>query len=225
MTVSPQVGGSQSTVDSSNAGEIACKSMMETLQTLLRTPLPAMTGSRPQKMKKVARRRAGQPPTPWPLVGALFGLYSVVGLLLSVPLPPYWLWAPAVVGTLLLVLGLNPSSGGDRTSWQGAFFSGLMTYVGGLLLAIALAIAVNYIGGDNIDDIGFVAALVWLAFFILLAVILTAAAAILNALAGERMSWSMAYSSRLMVLLGSSLGGIALGGVIGFSMATLSRVG
>ncbi len=184
-----------------------------------------MTGSRPKpsSAKTVARpaapRAAGvrrypatMPSISWMTGGALFGLYLLIGLLLSVPSPPLWTWIPAVVGTGLLAIGLNR----PMVSGQDGERVGLLTYVGAFLLVVALAIAANYIGGKAFENIGFFVAILGLAVLTLLSVAIAAAAAIISAQTGASLMQTMDYKRSMTILLSSCFCGSLLGGVVGF---------
>ena len=82
---------------------------------------------------------------PWLSIGILFILYVLIGLMLSVPAPPYWVWIPAVLGSLMLVVGLTRPLVPTKPSGR----SGLLTYLGGLMLVVPLAVAANYVGSEQ----------------------------------------------------------------------------
>jgi hypothetical protein len=182
-----------------------------------------MTRSSPKPPVKEAPRPTGirrypmnTSSLPWATVGALFGIYVVIGLLLSLPAPPFWTWIPAVVGTGLLAIGLNrpmaPGNSDDRV--------GLLAYVGAFLLVVALAIAANYIGdGQGFNDIRFFVALFGLAVLTLLSVALTAAAAVVSAQTGASLMQTMNYKSSMTVLMSTCFCGAFLGGLGGFLVA------
>jgi len=158
---------------------------------------------------------------PWALIGVLFSIYVVIGLVLSVPAPPYWVWGPAILGALILVFGLNrPAQSVGRRKIDPA---GMLTYLGGLLLVVPLSVAANYIGGKSLDGVSFSVALFGLAGFTLLAVVLTAAAGILSAQTGARLSALMAHGRSLGIVMSICIFGLALGGLLGFSVLLVSR--
>ncbi len=178
-----------------------------------------MTGSSPQPAPKqprtVKRRRTNQSSLPVTAMAALFGVYLLIGLLLSFPMPPIWVWVPAVVGIILLTIGLNRPAG-DASAKVGLF-----AYIGALLLVIALAIAANYIGGqDSLDGVGFFQAIFGLAALTILAVALAAGAAITSAQAGASLMRTKDYSGSLTIVISTSLLATCLGGLIGFVIAT-----
>ncbi len=163
---------------------------------------------------------------PWMTVGALFVIYVLIGLLLSVPAPPFWIWIPAVVGTVLLILGLNRpmavSSVAGKSVGKSTDRVGLLTYVGALLLVVALAIAANYIGGgQSFDNIRFFVAIFGLAVLTLLSIALTAAAAIISAQTGASLMQTMNYKRSMTILMSACFGGIFIGGLAGFLTVAL----
>lgn len=173
-----------------------------------------MTGSSPRPPRRVKRRRSSRPVLPLALIGALFVIYVLIGLLLSIPAPPIWVWVPAIVGTVLMSLGLNRPV---AAIGQGRDPVGLFAYVGALFLVVALAIATNYIGGgQSFDNIRFFVGLLALALLTLLAIVLTAAAAVVNAQAGEQLRRTMDYNRSLTTVIGTCLAGTCMGGLAGF---------
>ncbi|MEO1619927.1 MAG: hypothetical protein AAFU53_02720 [Cyanobacteria bacterium J06632_3] len=157
--------------------------------------------------------------TPWPLVAVLFVLYAVMGLLMSIPQPPFWVWIAAIVAIPLLTLGLNRpvNLSGKRD------FGSLMAYLGGLILAVALAVAANYIGREqNLDDIRFFTAIFALAALTFGVVFLIAIAAIVSTKAGDRFMATTNYARSITTLMGVCFLGLCLGGVVGFSLNTIS---
>ena len=176
------------------------------------SPKPSSKPS-PRKPVSVRRYPANTPLIPWVTVGALFGIYVVIGLLLSLPAPPFWTWIPAVVGTVLMSLGLNrPMATGNSSDRVG-----LLTYVGAFLLVVAIAIGANYIGGGKgFDDIRFFAAIFGLAALTLLSVALAAAAAIVSAQTGASLMQSMDYKRSMTIVLSTCLLGAVVGGLTGF---------
>ncbi len=178
-----------------------------------------MTGPNPKPARRANRRRVIKSSVPWPLVSGLFLIYLLVGLLLSAPAPPFWTWIIIAIAIPLFTVGLtrpiDPNQLPKRT--------GLTTYLGGFLLAIALSIALNYVGSEqSFDDTGFFVAVLMLGVLTLLAVGLCIAAAIFSTLAGERLLQTMTYKSSLSVLLGTAFGGICVGGLVGLLALTMA---
>lgn len=171
----------------------------------------------PQPAPRANRRRVVKPAAPWPLVSGLFLIYLLAGLLLSAPAPPFWTWIIIAIAIPLLTVGLTHPLALDQPPKR----TGLTTYLGGFLLAIALSIALNYIGSEqSFDETGFFVAVLTLGVLTLLAVGLCIAAAIFSTLAGERLLQTRTYPSSLSVLLGTAFGGICAGGIIGLLALT-----
>ncbi len=176
-----------------------------------------MAGSSPNPPRLARRRRAAKPLMPWVLIGILFLLYVLMGLLLSVPAPPYWIWVLVALAIPLVAVGLSPL---DLSADSAR--SRLLIYPGALLLVVALAIAANYIGGDQaFDNISFLVALLGLVVLTLLAIMLAAAAVIVSDQISDRLIRIMDYQQRLIVLIGTGFAGAGLGGLIGFLSKTL----
>lgn len=122
----------------------------------------------------------------------------------------------------MLVVGLvrpvaiagNPSKGG----WVGYG----LTYVGALVMVIALAVAANYIGSEEaVESVRFFAAIFILAVLTLMVIVLTAAAAIVSAQVGSRLMSQGSYQRSLTITITTSFFGLCLGGLAGFGLATL----
>lgn len=176
-----------------------------------------MAGSSPNPPRPARRRRAAKPLMPWVLISILFLLYVLMGLLLSVPAPPYWIWGLVVLSIPLIAVGLSqPALGQPALSQQSARLR-LLTYPGALLLVVALAIAANYIGSNqDFDNVRFFVALLGLVVLTLLAVMLTAAAVVVSAQIGDKLMRIVDYRKRLTVLMGTGFVGVGVGGLAGF---------
>ncbi|MGI8934744.1 MAG: hypothetical protein ACR2FS_11785 [Phormidesmis sp.] len=181
-----------------------------------------MAGSSPNPPRPARRRRAAKPLMPWALISILFLLYVLMGLLLSVPAPPYWIWVLVVLGIPLIAVGLSqPALSQSALSQQSARLR-LLTYPGALLLVVALAIAANYIGSNqDFDNVRFFVALLGLVVLTLLAVMLTAAAVVVSAQIGDKLIRIVDYRQRLTVLMGAGFVGVGVGGLAGFLSKTL----
>ncbi|WP_121969749.1 hypothetical protein [Leptolyngbya sp. BC1307] len=181
-----------------------------------------MAGSSPNPPRPARRRRAAKPLMPWVLISILFLLYVLMGLLLSVPAPPYWIWVLVVLGIPLIAVGLSqPALSQSALSQQSARLR-LLTYPGALLLVVALAIAANYIGSNqDFDNVRFFVALLGLVVLTLLAVMLTAAAVVVSAQIGDKLIRIVDYRQRLTVLMGAGFVGVGVGGLAGFLSKTL----
>ena len=139
--------------------------------------------------------------------------------MIALPSSPYWVWIATIVAIPLLVLGVNrpslPSGKTDR--------GGLMAYLGGLIMAIALAVAANYIGNESsVDDVAFFTAIAALAGLTILAVVLTVAAAVASAATGASLMTKAAYSRSVIMVMTVSFLGLCVGGVSGLFVTTLN---
>ena len=146
-------------------------------------------------------------------------LYLLVGLLIAAPQPPIWTWGFVILAIPLLSIGLiRPMAPGQPNGR-----AGLLIYPGGFLLAIALSIALNYIGtGESFDNTGFFAAILILIALTLLAVGLAAATAIVSALTSEQLLQVMDYKPGLSVLLGTCFSGTVAGAIAGILALSLT---
>ncbi|MGD1864449.1 MAG: hypothetical protein ACFB0D_07835 [Phormidesmis sp.] len=191
-----------------------------------------MNGSRPksQKPNPSGNLSGGKPPTPrkprrvksstpWAAMSILFAVYALIGMLMSIPMPPYWVWIVGALAIPMLALGFNrPVVTAGKSD-----FGGLMAYLGGLMMAIALAVSINYIGSENsYDDVPFFTAIAVLGALTLLAVFLTAIAAILNAQAGTRLMTKAGYGRSVGMVMTTSFMGLSVGGVIGLAVLTMT---
>ncbi|MEM6867523.1 MAG: hypothetical protein AAF528_04000 [Cyanobacteria bacterium P01_C01_bin.121] len=187
-----------------------------------------MNGSRPKsprpkpsrgKPPKLPKPRRSKPSAPWVSMVVLFMVYTVMGLVMSIPTPPYWVWIAIAFSIPLIVLGFNRpvmiSGKKDR--------GGLMAYLGGLIMVIALAVSINYFGSENtFDDVRFFNAIAVLGALTLGAVLLTAIAAITSALAGTRLMPTTGYGRSISMVITTSFMGLCVGGVAGLAVTTLT---
>lgn len=181
-----------------------------------KSPRPNASGAKPPKQRKPRRVKSS---TPWAVMGMLFVVYTVMGLLMSIPMPPYWVWIVIALAIPLLVLGFNrPVVAGGKTDR-----GGLMAYVGGFMMSIALAVSANYIGSENsFDDVPFLTAVLGLAALTLLAVFLTAVASIISAQAGSQLMTKAGYGRSVSMVMTTSFMGLCVGGVVGLAIITLT---
>jgi len=182
-------------------------------------PKPPQFSPQPPKKRPPVRRRPVSMSTPWLLIGTLFIICVLMGLLLSIPQPPFWVWIATVLAMPIMVFGLirpvNISGKRDR--------GGLFAYLGALVMVVALAVAANYIGsGEAVESVRFFSAIFILAALTLAVVLLTAAAAIVSAQLGARLMSQGGYSRSLTITMSTCLFGLCLGGLSGFWITTLS---
>ena len=183
-----------------------------------------MNGSNPKQPKftppaQGKRRRVVKLGTPWALITTLFVVYILIGLLLSMPEPPFWVWITSLIAIPLLIFGCNRplNISGKRD------FGWILAYLGALLMAVTLAVAVNYIGSDqSFETVRFFTAIAALAGLTLGVVILTGIAAIVGTAAGRRLLSQGGYARSMTVLMSTCFFGICLGGLIGLAVTTLN---
>jgi hypothetical protein len=185
-------------------------------RTPVRTPVRTPASSDNRKAKRRRENKPLLPSMPWALVGTLGILYVLIGLLLSAPMPPFWVWILALLGTPLLVVGLNR----PNTPQVSERFE-LLAYVGAFLLVVALAVAANFTGSDQSDTPLLVALLSFL-LLTLLCVALTAAVAVMSALSGEKLMQMMDYRPSISLLMGTCLVGLAMGALAGLATVVLT---
>ena len=141
---------------------------------------------------------------------------------MSWPSPPYWVWIAVTIAIPLLTLGVNrPVVVAGKTDRGGLF-----AYLGGLIMAVTLAVCANYIGSENsFEDVRFFTAIAGLGALCLLAVFLSAIAAIASASAGTKLMSHMTYGRSVATVVMISFLGLFVGGVVGLFALTLSTVG
>ncbi|MEL6471798.1 MAG: hypothetical protein AAFQ74_18890 [Cyanobacteria bacterium J06623_4] len=156
---------------------------------------------------------------PWLMMVVLFVIHLLMGLLLSAPQPPYWVWIAALVAVPMMVFGFNRPI---RVS--GKFDpGGLMAYAGGLLMVVALAIAANYIGSEqSFESVRFFTAIFGLAALTLMVVFLTAGAAIVSAQVGAQLTSKNGYQKSMMIVLSLCFLGLCFGGLGGLAIISLT---
>lgn len=139
------------------------------------------------------------------------------------PEPPPWVWLAVAIAIPLLAVGLTPTSSPEsRNPGSKRQKTGLFSYLGGLLLVVALSVSTNYIGSDqNFDEVGFITAVVAVGLLTLLAVLLAGIAAFVMAGSGARLIVSGGYWRSVTVLIVTCLTGLCIGGLAGLSLVGL----
>ena len=183
--------------------------------------LPNSKSPRSKPPKAVKRRRRSQSLMPWTQLVVLCLLYVGIGLLLSMPEPPAWVWLVTVIAVPLQAMGLTPFSPSKNLTKNSKRkrAADMLSYLGGLLLVIALSVAANYIGSNqNLDEFGVSSALIGLGLLTLLAVILTAASALAIAQVGSPLMIGAQYWRSVTIVIVTSLVGLCVGGITGLSL-------
>ncbi|MEL7071559.1 MAG: hypothetical protein AAGN15_23325 [Cyanobacteria bacterium J06581_3] len=184
-------------------------------------PPPRARRPKPPKPPKASGKRRRPSTVPVLSLGILFMVYLAMGLLMSVPSPPYWVWIAVAIAIPLLTLGVNrPIVIAGKRDW-----GGLLAYPGGLVMVVALAVCANYIASENsFEDVRFFTAIAGLAGLCLLAVLLSAIAAITSASAGTRLMNRSSYGRSVTTVLLISFLGLFVGGLMGLFVLTLGVV-
>ncbi len=172
----------------------------------------------PQPPRAVRRRHPVKAPTPWTQLVLLCLLYVGIGLILSVPEPPALVWLVIAIAIPLLAMGVTPAFSPVKENHR----TGLLSYLGGLLLAVALSVGINYIGSDqSFDNIGFSAAVLGLGLLILLSVLLAGVTTFVTAQAAARLITSSQYWHSVTITIVTCLTGLCIGGLTGLSLVAL----
>lgn len=155
----------------------------------------------------------GHVPWLW-IVGTTF-VYAIAGLLLASFPAPYWIWNIALAGVLAQSLALAGPQALARSRWWRANLLALLAILGTGAIVIALAIALNYVGTDQLDQVVPQEAAMEVLKMSLIAVIIAALGGILNAETGDRL---LALFNRLqtsLILTAACILGLGIGGLIG----------
>jgi len=140
----------------------------------------------------------------------------MVGMSLGAFPIPHWVWIVAVVGILIQITTLAGPQALRRFRWLPANLLALASSLGAGLLAVALAIALNHAGTDQIDDIT-ISSVIWEVFFYsLLALILAAVSSGVTASLGDRLLRHFNQRQTTLILAGTILFGLGFGSLFGF---------
>jgi hypothetical protein len=185
-----------------------------------------MTNQRPvsgQSLGRSSRRRSSYRSLPGALPGKSLGLlvftYAISGLFLSVFMPPFWVWPLALGGTLLQALAMaGPQALLQLSRWQ-ARGAVLLGSLGAGCLVVALAIATNYAGTDNIDEITLGETAFAVFALTLLALLLTFFCALLSAKVGDSLLGRFDRTRSGLMVAGGGFLGLFVGGIVGIALA------
>lgn len=164
-----------------------------------------------------ARPRGG---IPWGLLTLALLLHGVMGLLLSIFSPPFWVWPLALVGILLQSAVLAGPKALSSLQGMRILLSRGVTCLGVALSVVALAIAVGYGGTADIDDIQFVRTGFVLLSINLGVLALTALCSLLIANIGDRLLAKMSRPRCSLCLLSFCCLGLFIGGALGLAIAS-----
>ncbi|NEP61370.1 MAG: hypothetical protein F6K31_31200 [Symploca sp. SIO2G7] len=170
-------------------------------------------------LKQVGRSRFGTI-TPWSLLILALMLHTVVGVLLVVFSPPFWVWPLAFGGTFLqTVVAAGPRALASLKGLPIWLFR-LVTYLGTAMSVVALAVAVGYGGTNNIDEIQFARTGLLLVLVNLGVLGLTAICSLLIAQVGDRLLTVMGRIRCSSYILSFCFLGLFLGGALGLAIAS-----
>lgn len=79
-------------------------------------------------------------------------IYGLAGFLVTALPPAPWLWPLVVVALGLHLWAISLVAAGDR-GWSARLGAGILQLLAALGLVLPLAVAMNYLGSDQIDDI------------------------------------------------------------------------
>jgi len=148
----------------------------------------------------------------WLLCGLL---YAIAGAILAaLPALP-WLWLVAAAAAVVQGLVLAGPQALQRFQWLTANLMVLGSIVGGTTLAVALSVALNYLGTDNLDDLTIASAFTEVVGYSLLAAGLAALCSLTTAALGDRLLRRYPSRTTSLTLISTCLLGLFIGGGIG----------
>lgn len=157
---------------------------------------------------------------PWSLLALTLTLHAVLGLLLSVFSPPYWVWPIAFGGTFIQTFVLAGPRALSSLKGKWLFLSRFVTCLGVALTVVALAIAVGFGGTSDIDNIRFSRIGLVLFFINLGVLLLTASCSLLIAYIGDRLLAGMGRIRCSVFILSFCFLGLLIGGAFGLAIAS-----
>lgn len=151
---------------------------------------------------------------------ALCGLvYGLAGFLLTALPPQPWLWPVALVALLLHLGAIAAQASAASRRWLTTLGAGLLHLLGAVGLTLSLAVAMNYLGSDQLDDITVIGAAGEVILFSLLAVGLTLVCRWTTAQLSRHLLKRFSRRRQTGVLVMIGLGGLVLGGTLGLLTA------
>lgn len=184
-------------------------------------PSPSQRRRRPTSSSQPRSRRPGRPPQAlssrrpfvglWLLCGLLYG---IAGMLLTELATP-WLWLLAAAGAVMQGLALAVPKALQQFRWLTANLLVLGSISGSTMLAVALSIAFNHLGTDNVDDMTIASGFIEVVVHSLLAVGLTVLCSLTTSALGDRMLRRHTSRFTSLGLIVTGLVGLAVGGGLG----------
>lgn len=176
------------------------------------------------RLRGWGRQRRGGRRLPWALLVVVVILYAIAGLILSAFAAPFWVWPLALVGTLLQALALaGPRSltGLRPEQVRGAVWLACWG-AGGLV--VALAVAGNYAGTDQLGQVSLESLALTIGLVNLGVILLTAIATVVGTRAGDRLVDVFSRWRSAWVLAGICFLGLFIGGIVGVLLISEARL-
>ena len=174
---------------------------------------------RPRRKLKIWRhdRRRAVPAgrIPWGWLCLTVILYATLGTLVSSFPVPYWVWNLVVGGVLAQALALAGPKALGRCRWWRANALVLLTILGTAAIAVAVGLAMGFVGTDDLDAIALKATAFEVIRVSLVALMIPALGAIIGAETGDRLLALLNRWQSSAVLAATCLFGIGLGSLIG----------
>lgn len=178
-------------------------------------------------MKSSARRRRpSRFPRPLALddvplkwMAASLVTYAVAGLLLAIFPAPIWIWNLALGGAIAQAAALAGPKSLQRFEWLLANLLVLLAILGTGLMVMALAIAINYSGAADLDQVTLLSLFGDVIKVGLGAVIIAALGAVISAETGDRLIFTFNHLQSTLILSGTCILGLGFGGLIGLAFA------
>ncbi|MEO1094343.1 MAG: hypothetical protein AAFX01_05535 [Cyanobacteria bacterium J06638_28] len=142
-------------------------------------------------------------------------LYAAAGLMMASFPAPYWIWNLALGGTIAQCLALAGPRSLRQFRWWSANFLALVAIVGTGAVAIGIAIALSYMGTDNLEAIVPQETLFEVLRSGFLALMVAAFGAIASAETGDRLLRLFNRLQTTVVLSAVCILGLGFGGLIG----------
>lgn len=169
-----------------------------------------------KRSRSGSRSRTSAPariPTGWLCLTGI--LYAAVGLIMASFPAPYWIWNLALGGTIAQCLALAGPRSLRQFRWWSANFLALVAIVGTGAIAIGIAIALSYMGTDNLEAIVPQETFIEILQGSFIALIIAASGAITSAATGDQLLRLFNRLQTMVVLAAVCILGLGFGGLIG----------
>ncbi|NEP54429.1 MAG: hypothetical protein F6K65_38810 [Moorea sp. SIO3C2] len=158
--------------------------------------------------------------TPWGLMGLNLVFHGVMGLLLSIFSPPFWVWPLAFMGTLLQTVALAGPRALSVLAGVQILGVRFITCIGTALVVVGLAIAVGFGGTADIDSIHIPGTGLAILAINLGVLLLVATCSLLIARIGDLMLVQMGRTRVSLAILSVCFFGLFAGGALGLAIAS-----